>query len=229
MDPKQLFLDDRFVGVCCHCGASANTRDHVPSRVLLDEPYPTNLAISESCDTCNQGFSNSEEFVACLIEYEKQKTTEPSGTLRPKIAKILAARPTILQRILHAKNDSERTKSVWQTEESSVREVVLKLARGHIAYELGLQLIEEPSLFEVNPIPFLTQNQVDSFSEIESKLLYPEIGSRSFVNLLKIKPTAYGRWNLVQELTYRYCVGQGSSNWVKIVIGEYLACSVAWE
>lgn len=229
MDPKQLFIDQRFEGVCSYCGAWANSRDHVPSKILLDEPYPINLPVAESCNICNQGFSVSEEYVACMIECVKHGTTEPNNNFRPKIAATLRARPVIAQKIEAARFISESGMIVWQPEIHRVREVVMKLARGHVAYELGLQRIDSPLVLEIIPIPTMSQDQLQSFFELRSSHIYPEIGSRSFINILKGKSSAYESWYVVQESTYQYAVGQGSGDWVKIVIGDYLACQVVWD
>jgi hypothetical protein len=43
MDPKHrpLFFDNRLGGdTCIYCGGETETREHVQSKVLLDEPYP---------------------------------------------------------------------------------------------------------------------------------------------------------------------------------------------
>ena len=37
MDPRHLFIDERHTGMCVYCGTHPDTRDHVPSKVLLDE------------------------------------------------------------------------------------------------------------------------------------------------------------------------------------------------
>jgi hypothetical protein len=227
MNPKHLFIDQRFEGVCSYCRASADSRDHVPSRILLDEPYPLNLPIAESCTGCNQGFSASEEYAACLIECVKNGTTEPNSKFRPKIAATLNARPAIARRIEECKAISKEGRVIWQPEDHRVREVLLKLARGHVAHELGLQRIDEP-VFEATPIPLMSEEQFQSFLEITPSPNYPEIGSRSFINVLKGKPTAYETWYVVQESTYQYAVGQSAGDWVKIVLGGYLACHVVW-
>ena len=49
MDPIHLFMDSRLTGMCVYCGGSPATRDHVPSRVLLDESYPAELPIVGAC------------------------------------------------------------------------------------------------------------------------------------------------------------------------------------
>jgi hypothetical protein len=44
MDPRHLFIDERLTGRCVYCGGRPNTRDHCPSKVLLDEAFPANSA-----------------------------------------------------------------------------------------------------------------------------------------------------------------------------------------
>lgn len=56
-------------GTCVYCRRSANTRDHAPSKCLLEKPYPKNLLTVSSCDTCNKSFSLDEEyFLNVLVE-----------------------------------------------------------------------------------------------------------------------------------------------------------------
>ena len=56
MDPRKLFVDERLIGMCSYCGREPETRDHVPSRILLDDPFPPNLPVVEACRTCNESF-----------------------------------------------------------------------------------------------------------------------------------------------------------------------------
>ncbi|WP_412478759.1 hypothetical protein [Azonexus sp. IMCC34839] len=188
-----------------------------------------NLRISESCTTCNLGFSASEEYLACLLECIKHGTTTPNETFRPKIAATLKARPALSARIEAAKYTSNSGATLWRPEDDRVREVVLKLARGHLSYELGIQRTDAPLTLQVTPLLLMSDEERQSFFDIESAAIYPEIGSRSFINCLSGKPTAYENWLVVQELTYAYAVGQGDGNWVKILIREYLACHVTWD
>ncbi len=100
-----------------------------------------------------------------------------------------------------------------------------------MAYELGIQHTEEPVILDVLPVPLLSEDQLTSFNSLENEghFLYPEIGSRAFINLLKGKPTSYRNWNTVQNGLYRYKLGQSNGDWVKFVLSEYLACRVVWE
>jgi len=68
MDLVESFADDRLVAYCVHCAGGTETRDHCPSRMLLDKPYPENLPFLPSCTSCNRGFSLDEEYFACLVE-----------------------------------------------------------------------------------------------------------------------------------------------------------------
>ena len=43
------------------------SRDHVPSKVLLRQPYPENLPVVEICSRCNSGFAKEEEYVAAFV------------------------------------------------------------------------------------------------------------------------------------------------------------------
>ena len=69
MDPKHyLFVDERLLGRCVYCGSVPDTRDHVPSKILLDDPLPANLAVVEACIERNRGVSLDEEYLACFLE-----------------------------------------------------------------------------------------------------------------------------------------------------------------
>lgn len=63
--------------VCCYCGGYADTVDHVPSKVFLDEPYPDNLPVVPCCRKCNEEFSLDEEYVAVLLECVRLQTFSP--------------------------------------------------------------------------------------------------------------------------------------------------------
>lgn len=229
MDPKKLFIDDRLKGICAYCGGVPDSRDHVPSKVLLDEPYPQNLPVAESCASCNQGFSVAEEYLACLIECVIQGTTIPNEKFRPKVYASLNARPSLASRIEKGKQIDGNGNIVWQPEKECVEEVLLKLARGHIAYELGIQRVDDPEFIEIIPLPAATEDQQDEFLSLPSSYLYPEIGSRAFVNVLTGKSSAFENWLIVQRDRYQYAVGQSEGDWVKILINNYLACHIVWS
>ena len=229
MDPKKLFIDERFKGVCAYCGKVANSPDHTPSKAFLDEPYPDNLPVVDACIKCNGGFSADEEYLSCLIECVIQGTTKHDEKFREKVASTLQARPNIASRIEAGKQIDKNKIPIWQPEWHRVKNVVLKLARGHISFELGLQLINDPIILDVLPMASMSDDEFDIFNSLDHENLYPEVGSRAFVNVLTGKPTAFGGWHIVQKGRYRYAIGQSCGNWVKLVLSEYLACHVVWD
>ncbi len=93
MEYLQSYADSRLIAACIHCGAETKTRDHCPSRILLDEPYAANLPVVPACAKCNGGFSLDEEYFACLVECARTGSVE--SVLRPKIRWILNESPAL--------------------------------------------------------------------------------------------------------------------------------------
>lgn len=231
MDPKQLFIDERLLGVCSYCGGIPESRDHVPSRVLLDKPYPENLPVVESCIKCNSGFSKDEEYLACFVECVKEGGTTLDTISRPSIRKTLKSKPLLKQRIENSKRLDAQENIIWEPELDRIRKVILKLAQGHMTYELGVQHLDSPSIINIVPLHVMTNEAACDFlsSSDHADYLCPEIGSRAFIGLFKDIPSGYGRWYQVQDGLYKYMVGQSSGDWVRLIISDYLACSVLWD
>jgi len=61
--------------ICIFCGDKADTKDHIPSKNLLEKPYPNNLFTVPSCKRCNNSFSSDEEyFLNVLSEISANQT-----------------------------------------------------------------------------------------------------------------------------------------------------------
>ncbi len=220
------FGDERNKGWCLFCGGPMESRDHAPSRVFLDEPYPDNLPVLASCAACNQSFSLDEEYVACLIECARTGSIELARAARPKIARILE-RKTALQARLAAARCETGGGVIWKPEEERVRNVVVKLARAHMAYEQNEPQLEEPVAVSVNPLCTLARDTREAFEASPNTGLWPEVGSRAMHRILVGAEGDYP-WIEVQPGRYRYLVTCGPSL-VRIVIAEYLAAEVAWD
>lgn len=95
MRKVQNFGDDRNKSACVHCGGPNETRDHAPSVVFLDDPLPPDLPASPSCASCNQGFSNDEAYLACLLECVIVGSADPARIEREKIAALMRRRPSL--------------------------------------------------------------------------------------------------------------------------------------
>lgn len=230
MDPKKLFADSRMSGFCVYCGGEPDTRDHVPSRVLLDEPFPDNLPIVECCTDCNGAFSLHEEYVACFLSCVICGSTVPEKQLRPKISRILKASPAIAARIQASLLPSVSDELVWKPELDRIRTVILKLARGHIAYELSLPRPDDPISVKIMPIALMPQDSASAFLSDQPTHLWPEIGSRAFIRACKtFDSPSVDCWRIVQPGRYQYLVSQSGGDFVRLLIANYLACEVCWD
>src|SRR4051812_49081415 len=107
------FGDERNKGWCVFCGGPEETRDHVPSRVLLEEPYPENLPVLACCQECNSSFSLDEEYLACLIECARTGSVEHASSVRPKIAKTLARKPALAARLTASRIQNDEG-TIWK-------------------------------------------------------------------------------------------------------------------
>jgi hypothetical protein len=45
MEQLPNFGDQRTLAYCAFCGGETGTRDHCPSRIFLDQPFPDNLPV----------------------------------------------------------------------------------------------------------------------------------------------------------------------------------------
>ena len=241
MDQFRDLADDRLLVGCIYCSAFANTRDHVPSKVLLDAPLPENLPVVGACWGCNKGFSSDEEYFACLIESVVSGSTDPEGKRRPGIAKILRHSPALRNRIEAAKV-VENGQVRFEVEPDRLRNVVLKLARGHAAYELSQPCREAPTSLWWGPLSSMTADDREAFDAPEVIEVLAEVGSRAMQRILVVQLTLQAPegsknlanmflndWIDVQEGRYRYHASDSAGEiTVKIVIGDYLACQVSW-
>lgn len=229
-EPGKLFVDDRLKGICVYCGTSPDTRDHCPSKVLLDEPFPANLPVVEACLACNQSFSLDEQYVACFVECVFCGSTDPKALQRKNIQRILTKTPRLAAEIQATLTINEHGEKIWHPDMARVRNVVLKLARGHLHFELNVQERDDPEVLEIVPLLLMTPESREFFEcpEPGPLALWPELGSRAFLRTFRSGGQIHDGWLAVQEGRYRYLVGQGHGNYVHIVVGDYLACRVAW-
>lgn len=222
--------DNRNKGWCVHCGGPNETRDHVPSLVFLDDPLPPDLAASPACRSCNHGFSNDEAYVACLIECAIAGSVQPADLARAKVATILSTTPKLASRLASARKASEG-RVVFDVEHDRVRNVVLKLARCHAAYELNEPRLDEPEHYFCRPLVLMTDEERRCFEDGDSDLaVWPEVGSRAMERLLIAGTDVFEEgWLVVQEDRYRYRTSQSAGLSVRMVLREYLACEVSWD
>lgn len=231
MEQLRSFADDRLIVNCVHCSGMTQTRDHVPSRVLLDEPYPDNLPVVPSCASCNSGFSLDEEYFACLVECARMGS--PESVERPKIKSILERNPALTARLNQARTTTLFGDVSFAVERERVERVILKLARGHAAFELSEALHREPSQVSFAPVWGLQNEARERFEDVPQLAAWPEVGSRAMQRMVMVSPEGVmvgSDWIDVQEGRYRYlAVAESATVMVRLVISEYLACEALWE
>ena len=214
--------DERQSAMCAYCGDRTTTRDHVPSRILLDEPYPENLPVVPACETCNQGFSQDEEYVACLIECAINGTADISKLTRRKIIRILSTKLSLTQRL-----NSAHFSEGFRVEEERIENVILKLGRGHSLYELNEPHFEQPESVEYAVISELSDEKLFAFENPPTPSLVPEVGSRGMQRFIVGLP--YLEWVIVQPGRYRYLAFVDGRSIVRAVLSEFLAIQVIWN
>jgi hypothetical protein len=233
MDPRHLFMDERLKGGCASCGGPADTRDHVPSKVLLDDPFPADLPVVAACEACNNGFSLDEQYLACFIAAVRCGTSEPSEIDRGKVRRLLSENPRLAERIAQSRMEKRGGEIRWRPEEERVRSIVLKLARGHADFELYSR-VDEPEEVWFAPIATMADHEIAAFESPtgDPMAVWPEIGSRAFLRAaghLAGETGCSGGWIAVQPGRYRYLVEESDGLLVQMVVSEYLACRVRWE
>jgi hypothetical protein len=230
MNNLKCYGDSRNKGFCVHCGGPYETEDHVPSKVLLDEPYPENLMVCSSCLRCNNALSDDEVYLACLLECVLAGEVDPARFRRSKITGVLEHNTLLMERLRRARSEASDG-PVWSIENERVKSVVLKLARCHAAYEYNEPQLGEPKYVGFTPLLAMRETEREAFERSGEGGLggWPEVGSRAMQSLLVVGSDVYSEgWLVVQEGNYRFRVSQEHGLTVKFVLREYLACQVVW-
>ncbi|MGJ1396476.1 hypothetical protein [Sphingobacterium multivorum] len=242
MDQLNNYADTRLIDGCIYCGGSPETRDHVPSKCLLDQPYPANLPVVGCCEECNQGFSKDEQYFVCLLECVLCGSTNLENLSRQSVVRMLKKSPALLKRIEGSRQEIEG-QIVFTPEYERINNVMLKLARGHAAYELSHPCREKPEHFWCGPLSLLPQDNREVFHSVHFQEMLGEVGSRNLQRLL-VTDVIFGSenrdkqnirmlindWIDVQDNRYRYiAIDDMGLLIIRIVLSEYFACEVAWK
>ena len=241
MDQLRDYADSRLLNGCIDCGGPAETREHVPSRCLLERPCPENLPVV-GCAKCKQVFPKDEEYFFCLVESALSGSTDPDRIRRPTVARILLNSPALRDRIESAKSECDG-QIQFTPEGKRIMNVMLKLARGHAAFELSQPCRSEPDHFCCGPLSALSNDQREAFHAAHVQNLFGEVGSRGLQRMLvtqvtlrsasgeqSVLPLLVNDWVDVQEDLYRYlAIDDVGGLVIRIVVAEYLGCEVGWR
>jgi hypothetical protein len=107
------------------------------------------------------------------------RTGSVEAVARPKIQRILNESPALAARISEARTTGGDLRSVFSVEDHRVVNVVMKLARGHAAFELSETHREEPSHVAFVTLHILTQDARHNFEATGSGWSEWRIGGQS--------------------------------------------------
>jgi hypothetical protein len=169
------YSDQRHKSWCIHCGDpianSKTNRDHVPSKSLLEKPYPDELPTVQICQECNSSFSRDEEYVSAFLGAVLAGSTDPAVQSVGSASRILQRNRSLRSRIESSRRDHTTVggdhKTIWVPEESRVKNIVTKNARGHVYYELGQPALGEPDSVVALPLETLTDDQRTNFLTVD--------------------------------------------------------------
>jgi hypothetical protein len=236
VDQIEDFVDERQKAWCIHCGGSiallATSRDHVPSRSLLVEPYPANLPVVQICKACNTGFSFDEEYLAAFLGAVLTGSTDPERQASNSAARILKRNVKLKAKIDRARSEyvtlGGETRIICRPERNRIDRIVLKNARGHAFYEFGEPMLEPPAHVWSAPLVSLSASQRADFQNMDQGAGWPEVSSRMLTRVLTGQDLA-DDWVVVQDGVYRYAVAQRGTLLVRSVLFEYLSTEVYWD
>ncbi len=225
----RIFSDSRLKTQCAYCGNQPENKDYVPSKIILEKPYPDNLPVVPSCLECNKGFSLDEEYFACLIECIICGTTEPENLIRTRILKILERKPKLRDRLAESVV-IENGKTLFRIEIERVENVFSKLAYGHAKFENGVTIFQKPTSISYVPLELLTEKQMEDFFSANGLEVAPEIDSRAMMNSHFVNGIPISNWTTVQDGVYEYSVIVTLRDLkVRILIWDYLAYEIVWN
>lgn len=236
---KQMrdYADERHKGWRIHCkavlGSVESNLDHVPSKSILDRPFPNNLPTVRICKSCNTSFSIDEEYFAAFLGSVLAGSSDPDQQLVERSEKILGNNYRLQEEIEAqrqvVKSPDGNDQVTFVPDIARIQNVVVKNARGHVLFEHGQLAEGEPAHVAIQPIPMLSSEILTNFETIDYGPGWPEVGSRLMQRLSSGEDMRPDGWVVVQPSVYRFAVMDHGQFVVRTVIREYLATEVTWS
>lgn len=231
------YADERHKGWCIHCKAGLgnveSNLDHVPSKSILDRPFPNDLPTVRICKSCNTSFSNDEEYFIAFLGSVLAGSADPDQQVVARSEKILGSNYRLQDEIesqLQIVKDADGNDQItFVPDMAKIQNVVVKNARGHVLFEHGQPAEGEPARVAIQPIPTLSPDMLSNFETIDYGAGWPEVGSRLMQRLVSGEDMRSDGWVVVQPNVYRFAVTDQGQFIVRTVIREYLATEVAWD
>lgn len=188
---------------CIHCGTalsrSTSSRDHVPSKLLLRQPYPDNLKTIRVCRSCNTRFSPAEEYLGAFLGL---LLTVGDGVNPRHVLERMIDNNEQMQELFDRSLGLDATSAaprVFVEPDQSLLDIALgKNARGLLHIECGHT--QDFQVAKVLAVP------LENIPETTRALILPPASA----------------WHIVQNETFRYHVLQGPQPVVRAILCEYL-------
>ena len=245
MSSLKDYSDSRLREYCIYCRdllyPEHSSRDHVPSKVFLDKPYPENLQIVKVCKSCNESYSKDETYTAAVLGVLMSGSTDPEWQVWDNAARILSSQ-NILRRELEDGLNRQRLFDFIQPTEidalifdsSRLENVLIKNARALALYMITELLYDDPSQIGWRCRSQLTNGQRKFFETIPHESIFPEVGCKMmstpfFFKRYPESGMTDNGWFEVQPGAFRFAVLWGQPLTVRMVFREFLFAVVKWE
>lgn len=206
---------------CIYCSNIADSREHLPPRVFIDTPNKNEWNIVPACKTCNNGYSEDEQLVACAIEYILAMVYYDGEIQRDKVKNTFKKRPRMLEKIQLLCKIEGGNLVIDNTIIESIKNVFFKIGQGHFMYDCST-FLDDNATISIAFEPQLTQKELDEFNSPIICNCLPEIGSRASSQIcLNINANEMViLWNIIDDKNYRYLISNDGI--LRIVVREFL-------
>lgn len=164
--------------LCVFCQKSAETKDHVPSKLIFPKPRPDNLVTVPACFNCNNSSGKDEEYFLATFMFSDAGTSEAgkklwNQKLNRMYDKNIGLRGKIAQNIESAKEIYTPTgiylgkRMILNLDEERVYKVIRKIVRG--LYYLEYQEVM-PVSQDLDCLFIQTQEHFDAAKESAGEL-----------------------------------------------------------
>lgn len=185
--------------------------------------------ILPACFSCNNSFSENEKYFICFIDYLKSIVFN-NYSIKEKTIKLFNKYPYIKKKI---EDEIKVFKKYidFRYDKEAIESILLKIGKGHMAYEFSEPFLGTPKVFNYDFIFNLSSKELEKFNKPIISDITPEIGSRQFEQLyLSNDGDILYLWKIIKENEYRYLTYISSDHiGVRFIVSEFLLCEILWD
>lgn len=227
------YSDERLKDYCIYCNALLTeqeaSREHIPSKVFLDKPYPENLFVAWVCKACNNSFSSDEEYAAAILGVMMSGSPDPENQIWDGTKRILSYQTKLREQIRKGcKLDAEGRFFDIKFNENRIENVLAKNAKALALYMISEPLYDEPSHISWQFLTELSEEEKQQFEHIPAPIFFQEVGSRMMM-LQNTEGELIGHWTEIQKDPFRFALMWDGPIIVRMVFEEFPFVEVVWE